>query len=137
MNKALHLNLKRKWFDMFLQDVEPKVEEYREIKSYWIWRFLESKEDIESQIAEQIEYELQNLKDTWNNNLEEFLKHYELDWQRHDSIIFSNGYKKDRPQFKIKLINIEIDSGFEKWGAVPNKKYFVLECGQILWRRNV
>ena len=36
--KALHLNLKRKWFDMILSGY--KKEEYREIKAYWINRFL-------------------------------------------------------------------------------------------------
>ena len=34
MSKTLHLNLKRKWFDMIKSG--EKVEEYREIKKHWI-----------------------------------------------------------------------------------------------------
>lgn len=35
--KTLHLNLKRKWFDMILSG--EKKEEYRELKPYWSKRF--------------------------------------------------------------------------------------------------
>ena len=35
--KTLHLNLKRKWFDMILSG--EKKEEYRDIKPYWTKRF--------------------------------------------------------------------------------------------------
>jgi len=34
--KILHLNLKKKWFDMILSG--EKTEEYREIKQYWTTR---------------------------------------------------------------------------------------------------
>ena len=34
--KVLHLNLKKKWYDMILSG--EKKEEYREIKSYWVKR---------------------------------------------------------------------------------------------------
>ncbi|HET8736229.1 MAG TPA: ASCH domain-containing protein, partial [Pricia sp.] len=36
--KTLHLNLKKKWFDMILSG--EKKEEYREIKEYWIGRLI-------------------------------------------------------------------------------------------------
>ena len=36
-NRILHLNLKKKWFDMILEC--SKNEEYREIKPYWTKRF--------------------------------------------------------------------------------------------------
>lgn len=36
VKKTLHLNLKKKWFDMILSG--EKTEEYREIKGYWIDR---------------------------------------------------------------------------------------------------
>ena len=39
--KKLHLNLKRKWFDMILSG--EKKEEYREFKKYWIDRLTEDK----------------------------------------------------------------------------------------------
>ena len=36
MIKTLHLNLKKKWFDMILSG--EKIQEYRDIKDYWILR---------------------------------------------------------------------------------------------------
>lgn len=38
-DKVLHLNLKKKWFDLI--DSEQKKEEYREIKKYWTNRLFE------------------------------------------------------------------------------------------------
>jgi len=35
--KMLHLNLKKKWFDMIAKGI--KTEEYRDIKPYWTKRF--------------------------------------------------------------------------------------------------
>ena len=34
--KTLHLNLKRKWFDM--TESGTKLEDYRELTNYWFWR---------------------------------------------------------------------------------------------------
>ncbi len=39
-NKILHLNLKKMWFDLIL--CGEKKEEYREIKIYWLKRFLKT-----------------------------------------------------------------------------------------------
>ncbi len=39
--KTLHLNLKRKWYDMILSG--EKVEEYRELSKYWFSRFVIAK----------------------------------------------------------------------------------------------
>jgi len=36
MEKILHLNLKKKWFDMIAKGI--KTEEYRDIKPYWAKR---------------------------------------------------------------------------------------------------
>jgi len=53
-----------------------------------------------------------------------------------DTITFSNGYAKNRPQFEIEFKNIDIDYGIHKWGAVSYKKYFVLRLGSILNKQN-
>ncbi|XCN71888.1 MAG: ASCH domain-containing protein [Candidatus Electrothrix aestuarii] len=42
--KVLHLTLKKQWFDMIASG--EKVEEYREVKSYWINRFSGKKYDV-------------------------------------------------------------------------------------------
>ena len=100
MKKTLHLNLKRKWFDMIKSG--DKKEEYRKLSEYW---------NIRLGMSDLIEYP----------------EHYEF-----DSVTFSNGYAKDRDQFEIELKGIEIKEGNPSWGAIPGKKYFVLELGKIL-----
>jgi hypothetical protein len=48
------------------------------------------------------------------------------------SIIFSNGYAKDRRQFEIELGMIYVGEGKEEWGAEKGVEYFNLELGNIL-----
>ena len=100
MKNTLHLNLKKKWFDMILSG--EKKEEYRDISNYWIKR----------------------IKEQSVNRLEPF-KHF-------DTITFSNGYSKNRPQFEIKLKNIRVGFGNPDWGANTESQYFVLELGEII-----
>lgn len=114
---TLHLNLKKKWFDMFLAGI--KKEEYREIKQFWVSRFVnllvvdhtKNKSHLELILSEDYDKAFFNFFDT---------------------ITFSNGYAKDRPQFVIELKGIEIREGKPEWGAEPGKKYFVLKTGQVL-----
>ena len=49
-----------------------------------------------------------------------------------DTITFSNGYAKDRPQMVVELKYISIRAGLKEWGAEPGKKYFVIHLGKIL-----
>ena len=123
MKKTLHLNLKRKWFDMILSG--EKKEEYREIKKHWISQlFIKNKNSTHFTVIEFLPM------DTFD--ISYFQNHFSLKLKSLDTITFSNGYKKDRPQFEIELKNIKIDSGKTEWGAEPNKKYFVLELGNII-----
>ena len=55
-----------------------------------------------------------------------------LTFKPFDTITFSNGYSKTRDQFEIEKLNINIDTGNPKWGAEPNKRYFVLTLGKII-----
>jgi len=117
--KTLHLNLKKKWFDMILSG--EKKQEYREIKKYWINRLL-------------------NL--IWHNsscpllpelcNDYDVLSAYLLSFKKFDTITFSNGFTKNRRQFEIKLDNIIVRDGISEWGAENNIKYFVLNLGEIV-----
>jgi len=102
--KELHLNVKRKWFDMILSG--EKTEEYREIKNYWVNRL-------------GIYVGINKIKMPF------------------DSIIFSNGYAKNRDQFKIELKSIRMAEGKEEWGAEEKKEYFVLELGEIIWKKKI
>jgi len=104
--RYLHLNLKKKWFDMILSG--KKTEEYREIKDYWITRLFVNHREY---------FELQKSKKIMKETL-------------HTHIIFSNGYSLNRPQFVIELKGIEINTGVEKWGAKKDVKYFILKLGK-------
>lgn len=106
MKKTLHLNLKRNWFDMIKSG--EKKEEYREQKDYWSKRLISN--------HEQLKEDGEGL--VWFNSF--------------DTIAFSNGYAKDRDQFEIELERITTGEGNPDWGAIPCKKYFVLELGEVL-----
>lgn len=116
--KTLHLNLKRKWFDMILSG--EKKEEYRDIKLHWVKRIVD--------------------KDLFKTT-EDFLnwygfppKYLTLDHVKNsfDTITFSNGYAKDRDQFEIEYKGLRVFAGKLKWGAKKGERYFVLELGNIL-----
>ena len=106
----LHLNLKKKWYDMILSG--EKKEEYRQVTSYWLRRLLL----------------LSNTKIPLNDNS---LKIDSLVLRDFKSIIFSNGYSKNRPQFEIECKSIKVSTGQMKWGAIEGNKYFVFELGNI------
>lgn len=102
--KTLHLNLKKKWFDMILSG--EKTEEYRDITIYWFSRLFDYVACIPHS-------------------------------KRFDTITFSNGYSKNRPQFVIEFKGIEIREGNPEWGVVPWEKYFVLKLGSVIKTKNL
>ncbi len=52
--------------------------------------------------------------------------------KRYDTVVFRNGYARDAPSLTIELKAIRFGTGNPKWGAVPNRKYFVLYLGKII-----
>ena len=113
MKNTLHLNLKKKWFDMILSG--EKLEEYRETTDYW-----------RSRICNKEEAYFQTGKE---NDLMLFKKF--------DAITFSNAYSKNRPQFEIELKDIQLSTGYEKWGAKRGEIYYVFKLGKILSTKNI
>lgn len=104
-NPILHLNLKRKWFDMI--KAGHKTEEYRELSGYWKSRFPKYSMYC-------IFFHMVKIKG--------------VVYKPHDvTICFSNGYAKDREQIYVKIAEIRIGSGKKKWGAKRNKSYFVIK----------
>lgn len=122
--KTLHLNLKRQWFDMILSG--KKKEEYREIKPFWLSRLtdvaknFEMYEGLTNDVAVEICEDIKCSGETYHN------------FNKFDTITFSNGYSKNRRQFEIELKNIEIGVGKKEWGAA-NGKCFILNLGKIVW----
>ena len=129
MKKTLHLNLIRKWFDMIKRKVEPKKEEYRKITPYFCARFImwcEKKETMkwwkiqESSHRDFISFIIHNIK------------RGTITFIHHDTITFSNGMTPPVPRFEIEKKGISIGIGNPSWGAVPGKRYFILELGEII-----
>lgn len=126
--KTLHLNLKKKWFDMILSG--EKTEEYRDIKMFWLLRLIYFKDETESQVLDEILCDMKN--PCRHSSYSELMEYFNIKFREYDSIIFSNGYSKDRPQFEIELKKIFISNGHKNWGAIGMTNYFVLELGNIL-----
>lgn len=113
----LQLNLIKYPYDLIWSGI--KKEEYRDITEHYIsllfnWRpsGLTRTEFKESLLSFGLSSKRLYLKD-------------------HDNIIFSNGYRKDRPQMEVEYIDIGIGYGRQEWGAVPNKKTFILYLGEV------
>jgi len=100
-NPILHLNLKKKWFDM-VSSGEKKVE-YREVKPYWDKVFQGNKVTIGG-----VAYDPGEV-----------------------AICFSNGYSKDRKQIVVKLEYLRVGPGLSNWGAEQGKLYYCLGLGKV------
>ena len=101
----LTLSIKKEWFDMINE--EKKLHEYRDIKPYYTIRF-KKLFDFEGTDEEFI----QAVRDG------KFAYAYK-------EIMFRNGYSSSSPSI-IKEVNLIIGTGHEKWGAEPNKEYYIL-----------
>lgn len=118
--KVLHLNLKKKWFDAIASG--DKKHEYRDVKPYWITRFVQTFGAPHS--CEDFNFTHLGYKMSMEAPV-----HY-------DVVEFKNGYKKDAPTMQVEIKDITVDIGKEKWGAELGKSYFVIKLGTILSIKN-
>ena len=98
----LVLPIKKKWFDLI--KAREKIEEYREIKSYYASRFFRNY--IDSGCG--LEWVLNNDPEVYTH------------------IILRNGYSSNSPSIQC-YVRINKGYGKEEWGAEPNKLYYVLK----------
>lgn len=96
----LILPIKKKWFDMILSG--EKLEEYREIKTYYRTRLF-SKGFLDSE----------------GNPTD-----------RQEWILFRNGYSKSSPSF-IAYCQLSIKEGNPEWGATPNERYYTFQILEV------
>ncbi|WP_321437282.1 hypothetical protein [uncultured Bacteroides sp.] len=101
--KILDLPIKAKWYEMIEKGI--KLEEYRQIKEFWIKRLFENPQ-------------LYNLQLLFSSKFK--FKHY-------DAIRFRYGYTKRTMLFKLDSISIGV--GKSEWGA-PKEKVFILKLGE-------
>lgn len=115
--KKLHLVLKGKWFDMI--DSGVKLEEYREIKGYWVKRLL-------CWIGRSCQFFGEDYSRT--DRLQIPSGYYKA----FDVVEFQHGYSKTARRMKFECLGIEIRTGNTDWGAEPGKEYFVIKLGKRL-----
>lgn len=111
IKNIFHLNLKKKWFDMILKG--EKKEEYRGL--HWSKK-IAGGNPLENSGKIKIQGEWIPAKDV--------------------TIIFSNGYAKDRPQFAISCKGLGLGYGKQEWGAEQGIVYYVLHLGEIIHKVN-
>ena len=133
--KTLTLNIEKKWFDLIFSG--EKKEEYRDIKNYWGNRLLDFKKEIEGGVFEELLNEFKEIAPN-SETIPNLLEHYECFFRKFNKVLFINGMKKkeNSRRFEIEFKGIDIDYGLKKWGATPEKKYFVIKLGEILSSQN-
>ena len=119
----LHLPLKSKWYDMIESGVKP--EEYRDIKPYWVKRFLWDEDyngPLERKDAELSAPLLINAVDACCFTF----RHY-------DFVEFTCGYPKKEDtsrRMTFEVVNIKMEMGNPEWGAPTDKEVFIIKLGK-------
>lgn len=110
----LFLILKKEWFDLIAAGI--KLEEYREIKPYWIKRFCDTNIHLPFVYCK--------LEKCCPECFQDNPKNYKI---RHfDTVTFQLGYQKHAPRMTFKIKEIVISQGEVSWGAENSKDYFVI-----------
>ena len=118
MPRILHLTLKKWPFDMIAADI--KKEEYREVKPYWIKRFLHPQYNQYGSVEL---IRVLNKKETYRN-----------EW---DIIRFRNGYSVIAPQMDVEFKSIYYGYAKEEWlGYYTQNWFFCIELGKIFSIKN-
>lgn len=125
MPSFLRLSLKTKWFEMTKAGI--KTEDYREINEYWTKRLFRDVDKDEMQ--DMIKGLQEGRSIEWAGLFHlHFLKEFEVN-------TMTLGYPKANNSERIlnlKHKGIKISTGNPKWGAEPNKYYYVIMHGAIL-----
>ena len=108
-----------------------KKEEYRKIKLHWFVRLVDFEPVDDVVELDEIIVDM-NDPSRRHSDVSELLNYFNVRLKQINQIIFSNGFREDRPQFKIECLGIEIKEGNLEWGAVPGVKYFVIKLGEVI-----
>jgi hypothetical protein len=114
--RILHLTLKKKWYDMIEAGI--KLEEYREIKLYWIKRLVdfsaypkETKTDHRT-LAENLLYDYNN-----GHSFDDCLKSYYAKIKQFDVVHFKHGYARNTRTMSWECRGIDVGDGNHEWGG--------------------
>jgi len=130
--KTLHLNLKKKWFDMIKSG--EKKSEYRELTAYWAARLVTFKNEM---YPDNIDEFTTDLKCPFrrHDDVDQLMGYFDAEFRAFDRIHFKNGFArngKPAPAFDIEFGGISVRQGRIKWGAEDKRFYFVLKLGSVL-----
>lgn len=101
-----------------------KLEEYREIKDYWIKRLAACKGNNS--------YEKTGFYCKKALCISCIKRGNGFHEKQFDAIRFTNGYGKSRPSFLIECKEIVIGPGKTPWGAEEGEIYIILKLGKII-----
>ena len=124
-NKILHLSLKKEWFKLIESGI--KIEEYRELKEYWLNRLLNNPKPEDKEFWTNI---LRKSKKAHNKFPFLTLKKQLIEQfgvKPYTHVSFRYGYTQKTIMFKIKEITIGI--GNKEWGA-PDEDVFIIKLGE-------
>lgn len=118
--KVLYLPLNKQWFDLIKSGV--KKEEYREIKPFYISRYIKS-EPLKSDLIRDWETGFDDGEIVGIQN--ELI----ITSSKFDTLVFTLAYPKSDEMARrlvFKNPKIRIGEGKPEWGAEKGKKYFVI-----------
>lgn len=117
-NSNLFLILKKQWFDLIASGL--KLEEYREIKPYWIKRFCDTNIHLPYVYCKMENCCLECFKDN----------PHKFAIRQYKTATFQLGYKHNASRMTFEIENISVGHGNPLWGAQDNTDYFVIRLGK-------
>ena len=126
--KILHLNVFRKWFDMV--ESGNKTEDYREIGTYWISRFIDFYCGRKIKTEKDRMIFIRDIKDNTERAISK------IQWKHFDTIKYQNGFKRKNgdpaPFIRFVFSGIKIDNGNPKLGYISGRKCFIIKLKKSL-----
>ncbi|GAB4042535.1 hypothetical protein [Spirosoma litoris] len=120
--KQLELVLKHKWFDMI--ESGNKLEEYRDIKPYWIRRLITPSEVMEGGHWEEFCSDLMN--PARYDNEAEVIAYFDCKFIPFASVRFRRGYQKKAKTMIWDLGQTRIDNAKPEWAEGYMNRMFVI-----------
>lgn len=130
IGNTLHLNLKRKWFDMIVSG--EKLEEYREIKPYWINRLLEFFSETDEMEVYELKNDLLYPEKRQYTCYSEVFCGFDCRFKKFNSVTFKNGYQKNAQTIVVELIGVTIGKAKPEWSDNWQGNVFIIKLGNVI-----
>lgn len=123
---VLKLTVKKEWFDLIKSG--KKTEEYREIKPYWLVRFIEWK-GMSKPLKEEmcVDLKIRTSAARWNFDMN-YCQNIE-----YSHVEFKNGYSKDAPTIITECKGISIGNPTKQGSQLFKDDVFIIYLGAVVW----